>query len=99
MPSNTRTTAPGNIAIKHVSQAVSLTGLTLTSLTIASLILCATTTAATINVTELEPGDLFITEYLADPVGVSDSAAEYFEIFNRLEDSIDLSGLEIRDDG
>jgi hypothetical protein len=55
--------------------------------------------AATIQVDQLGPNDLIITEYLANPVGVSDADAEYFEIFNARADTVDLSGLVVQDDG
>ena len=55
--------------------------------------------AATVGVAELGPGDLIVTEYLADPIGVSDANGEYFEIFNTRMDTVDLTGLVIRDDG
>jgi hypothetical protein len=55
--------------------------------------------AATIGVASLAPNDLIITEYLANPVGISDTAAEYFEIYNATNHAIDLTGLIVRDDG
>ena len=55
--------------------------------------------AAVLNAADLEPNDLVITEYLANPVGVSDSLGEYFEIFNTTGAEIDLAGLIVRDDG
>ncbi len=55
--------------------------------------------AATIQVDQLNPYDLIITEYLADPLGVSDAEAEYFEIFNTRDDTVDLTGLIVQDDG
>lgn len=59
----------------------------------------STTNAASLTVADLEPGDLAITEFLANPVGVADSDAEYFEILNRRGSAVDLSGLIVRDDG
>ncbi len=76
-----------------------------------NLILCAlmlgagattaamTATAATISVANITPSNLVITEYLANPIGISDAAGEYFEIFNTTTDTIDLAGLIVRDDG
>jgi hypothetical protein len=55
--------------------------------------------AAVLTVADLAPGDLVITEYLANPLGVSDTEGEYFEIYNRRSEAVDLSGLLIRDDG
>jgi hypothetical protein len=62
-------------------------------------ILSTTVGAAILTVAELVPNDLIITEYLADPVGVSDSLGEYFEIFNTTASEVDLTGLAVRDDG
>jgi len=58
-----------------------------------------TSSALALGITDLVPGDLIITEYLANPVGVADTDAEYFEIYNRRGETIDLTGLVIRDDG
>jgi hypothetical protein len=55
--------------------------------------------SAPLSLSELSPGDLQITEYLANPTIVSDSANEYFELFNRRDEAIDLDGLVVRDDG
>jgi hypothetical protein len=63
------------------------------------IVLSAPSTAAILTAANLAPNDLVITEYLADPVGVSDTAGEYFEIFNRTSSDIDLTSLIIRDDG
>jgi hypothetical protein len=55
--------------------------------------------AAIVGVDNLAPGSLVITEYLANPIGISDADGEYFEIYNTTTNSIDLAGLRIRDDG
>lgn len=55
--------------------------------------------AASLTVADLSPGDLAITEFLANPVGVADNEAEYFEIYNRRNAAVDLAGLVVRDDG
>lgn len=55
--------------------------------------------AGIISVAGLASNDLVITEYLANPIGVSDAEAEYFEIFNTTSHDVDLSGLVVRDDG
>jgi hypothetical protein len=54
---------------------------------------------APLPLSELSPGDLQITEYLANPAVVSDASSEYFELFNRRDEAIDLNGLVVRDDG
>lgn len=43
--------------------------------------------------------DLIISEVLANPAAVSDTTGEWFEVFNNTANSIDLSGLLIRDNG
>ncbi|MFW2405681.1 MAG: lamin tail domain-containing protein [Gammaproteobacteria bacterium] len=53
----------------------------------------------TIDMTNLGPNDLVITEYLANPVGIGDTEAEYFEIYNTTNHEVDLTGLVVRDDG
>jgi hypothetical protein len=45
------------------------------------------------------PGDLVITEFLADPDVVSDAAGEWIEVYNAATVNIDLIGFEIHDDG
>lgn len=55
--------------------------------------------AATLTAADLQPNDIVVTEYLANPVGVSDAQGEYFEIFNTTTDTIELGGTAVRDDG
>ncbi len=55
--------------------------------------------AATLTMADLLPGDLLITEYLANPVNASDAGSEYFELYNSRADAVDLSGLRVRDEG
>jgi len=45
------------------------------------------------------PGNVLITEMMANPAAVSDSNGEWFEIFNTTSNPIDLNGLHIRDNG
>jgi len=54
---------------------------------------------ATLNVADLSPNALVITEYLANPLGISDADGEYFEIYNTTNHHLDLDGLIVRDDG
>jgi hypothetical protein len=58
-----------------------------------------TSATLALGIADLAPGDLVITEYLANPVGAADTEAEYFEIFNRRSQAVDLTGLVVRDDG
>jgi len=43
--------------------------------------------------------DLLITEIMANPLAVSDTRGEWFELFNPTSESINLSGLLLSDDG
>lgn len=47
----------------------------------------------------IAPGDLVITELMANPASVSDAQGEWFEIYNRSGATLDLDGLVIRDSG
>lgn len=64
-----------------------------------ALVSAASAHGATLTAGELTPNSLVVTEYLANPVGVSDADGEYFEIFNTTAHTIDLDGLVVRDDG
>lgn len=44
------------------------------------------------------PGDLVITEFMANPTGTSDNAGEYVEVYNNSTATINLDGLTLRDD-
>jgi len=43
--------------------------------------------------------DLLITEIMANPLAVTDTRGEWFELFNPTNESINLSGLLLSDDG
>jgi hypothetical protein len=43
--------------------------------------------------------DLLISEIMADPVAVSDSNGEWFELFNPGNESVSLDGISLHDDG
>jgi CSLREA domain-containing protein len=47
----------------------------------------------------LAPGNLIITEIMADPNAVPDSAGEWFELYNPATRAWDLQGLTFKDDG
>ena len=47
----------------------------------------------------IQPGDLLISEVMANPSAVSDANGEWFEVFNASANSIDLNGLSISDNG
>jgi hypothetical protein len=45
------------------------------------------------------PGDLIITEFMADPVAVTDANGEWIEVFNTSNNSIDINGFYLSDGG
>lgn len=45
------------------------------------------------------PGDMIITEIMKDPAAVNDADGEWFEVYNRSAQTIDLAGWEITDGG
>ena len=47
----------------------------------------------------IQPGDLLISEVMANPSAVSDTNGEWFELFNASANSIDINGLIISDNG
>lgn len=51
------------------------------------------------NATPLAPGDLVVSEVMANPAAVSDLNGEWFELYNPTSSSIDLNGLVLSDDG
>lgn len=44
------------------------------------------------------PGDLVVTEYMANPSAVADAAGEWIELYNASGATLDLGGFEIADD-
>jgi len=55
----------------------------------------ATTDSAPVEIT---PGDLLITEVMANPNDVYDDAGEYFELYNTTDSEINLNGWTVKDD-
>jgi len=55
--------------------------------------------AADLRVTDLLPGQVRITEFMADPAKVSDTRGEWFEVYNTLGSPVDLQGLVVRSKG
>lgn len=47
----------------------------------------------------LDPGQLLVSEVLVNPGATSDTAGEWFELYNNSTETIDLNGLIISDDG
>ena len=60
---------------------------------------CAVPGSSMLAAANLQPGDLVVSEVLANPGAVADSAGEWFEIYNRSANPFDLSGLVLRDAG
>ena len=48
---------------------------------------------------DILPGDLIITEFMANPDNVGDSQGEYVEIYNKTSFSINIDGFVLKDDG
>ena len=69
---------------------------TLSQAAACSFLACLTSTA---SFAALSPGDLQITEVMANPQAVSDTVGEWFEIYNTTANNIDLSGLTLQDSG
>jgi hypothetical protein len=67
---------------------------TLNRLSIAGLLSLSTAVSAMAL-----PGELVISEVMANPAAVSDTAGEWFEIFNQSTNDIDLNGLVLTDNG
>ncbi len=51
------------------------------------------------GISQASVSDLLITEIMADPVAVSDSNGEWFELFNPGSETVSLDGLSLHDDG
>ena len=47
----------------------------------------------------IKPGDILISEVMANPAAVSDTNGEWFELFNASSLSIDINGFTISDNG
>ncbi len=48
---------------------------------------------------QILPGDIIITEIMANPKIINDTTGEWFELYNRTENEIDLSNCEVTDNG
>jgi hypothetical protein len=55
--------------------------------------------SCTLGAAPISPGDIIVSEVLANPTAVSDSAGEWFELYNTSAVNIDLNGLVLRDSG
>ncbi|MEL6348096.1 MAG: MopE-related protein [Myxococcota bacterium] len=55
------------------------------------------TCSSGLAVSELEEGDLVITEIMPDPSDVTDSNGEWFEVYNAAGDAVDLEDLVLTD--
>lgn len=54
---------------------------------------------APVSAAYVAPGDLIITEVMANPDSVSDLAGEWFELHNLTGNSLDINGLTLSDNG
>jgi hypothetical protein len=52
-----------------------------------------------VSAASVVPGDLIITEVMANPDSVSDAAGEWFELHNLTGNSLDINGLTLSDNG
>lgn len=60
----------------------------------AAMAVCSQTSLAA-----LAPGDLVVSEVMANPAAVGDTSGEWFELYNPTLNSLNLNGLSVRDDG
>ena len=59
-----------------------------------------TPAVATSVVNSVEPGVVFVTEFMANPSAVNDAEGEWFELYNSRSDvGVDINGWTIRDEG
>lgn len=68
----------------------------ITAIILLSLVFVIGTTS---SVSAFEPGDLVITEIMQNPQKVSDANGEWFEIYNASDNTVDLQGFTIKDNG
>ncbi len=67
---------------------------------VASLALaCSVPTSGVLVAANLQPGDLVVSEVLANPAAVSDTAGEWLELYNRGSSQFDINGMVLRDHG
>lgn len=64
-----------------------------------SLALTLLLSGSTSSYAALQPGELIISEVMANPAAVSDTNGEWFELYNPTDSSIDLNGLNFYDSG
>ncbi|MDY0005448.1 MAG: lamin tail domain-containing protein [Spongiibacteraceae bacterium] len=65
----------------------------------ASLLLACQAFAPHAAFAALSPGDLVVSEVMANPAAVSDTYGEWFELYNPTGTQLNLNGVTIRDDG
>ncbi|MCW5626794.1 MAG: lamin tail domain-containing protein [Burkholderiales bacterium] len=69
--------------------------LTPSFLSIALLAIAPLPALAALDLADLQPGQLLITEVMPDPAKVGDTSGEWFEIHNPLDIAINLTGLKV----
>ena len=65
----------------------------------AGLALSLSLLSFTLGAAPINPGDIIVSEILANPAAVADSAGEWFELYNTSAINIDINGLVLRDNG
>ena len=63
-----------------------------------SLAFALVATPLSLVAASISPGDLIISEVMANPSSVSDTNGEWFEVYNLTGNALDLSGLTLSDD-
>jgi len=92
-------TVPNTTRLYTPTQATKQASAKSSSRAISNLVSIAILSVSPFVHSALLPGDLIISEVMANPAAVSDTYGEWFEIFNASTKTIDLNGLEISDDG
>lgn len=64
----------------------------------ACFLIAVFSSVTSVGAATLRPGDLVVSEFMANPAAVSDTAGEWVEIFNTSTHAIDLGGLSLGDD-
>ncbi len=60
---------------------------------------CSVTASGIVAAANIQPGDLVVSEVLANPAAVSDSAGEWLELYNTTTVPLDINNLVLRDNG
>jgi len=55
--------------------------------------------SVSVSAATVQAGDLILSEFMANPTGLSDAQGEWLELFNTTLSDLDLRGLSLSDDG